>query len=695
LQYAAEAQPGVRDGAWLCDLAPLTSAEGVGPLIADVVGVAPRADGEWTRAIADGLAKRHVLLVLDNCEHVLDAVARLVDAIIRGCPDVVVLATSREGLGVAGERIIAVGSLALPRADARPEVARATDAVRLFVSRAIDVRPTTFDNDTIAAIARVCRRLDGIPLAIELAAARTRSLSIVEIARHLDDRFQLLTRGSRAALGRHQTLRAAIDWSFDLLSEPEQRLLARASVFAGGFTLDAVIAVCEPRTNSAIDTLDHVDGLVRRSMLLAEEYETMTRYRMLETIRQYAAERLEKIDDTVDTNRAHLEWCRALSREAGEQLRGPNDALAVARIEPELDNFRVAVQFAIAIGDLDAAQALLAFAPIGALWDSRVGASIAALAKEIARILGEPDHPVSAALLSLLALDAAVRFAGTEAVELAERACAIARQHDDWLHTGPWLALLLSSLIADRHHKIMLTAQEALARAVAENDAFAVAEWHAQLGIAHWMTGNAPEAQRLTEIGLTLAETIAADNLIMRNAFLRGVSLLVPGANRDVAMQHFQRAVRLGERIGGTALYGGAAWAILLSRCGTDNMNAAELAHELAMNLPTPMFLADADGTLVFYNDAAASIFGKTFADVGQIPAIEWTTILTPRDAGVPIPPDELPLAIAVQHRRPAHRSMLIQGFDGTRRQLTVTAIPLQGPTGEHLGAAAIFWVTR
>ena len=447
---------------------------------------------------------------------------------------------------------------------------------------------------------------------------------------------------------------------------------------------------------SAIDTLDHVDGLVRRSMLIAEEDATMTRYRMLETIRQYAAERLEVIDDAVDTSRAHLEWCSAFAREAGEQLRSPNDAAWIARMERELDNMRIALQFAVSIGDFDAAKTLLASAPIGALWDSRLGASMATLAKEVAPILGEPDHPVSAALLSLLALDAALRFAGDEAVELAQRACVVARRHDDWLRTGPWLALLLSSMIAGRNDTIMITAQEALTRAIADNDAFAVAEWHAQLGIAHWMTGDVEEAQRLTEIGLMLAEKIGADNLIMRNAFLRGVSLLTPGSDPAVALQHFQRAVRLGERVGGNALYGGAAWAMLLSNCGADNMSAAALAHELATNLPTPMFLVDAErdagllqrrGRVHLRQD----IRGGRTDPGGRVD----DDLHAPRAKGCAIPPDELPLAIAVQQRRPAHRSMWVRGLDGVRRQLTVTAIPLQGQRGEHLGAAAIFWETQ
>ena len=260
---------------------------------------------------------------------------------------------------------------------------------------------------------------------------------------------------------------------------------------------------------------------------------------------------------------------------------------------------------------------------------------MATLAKEVAPILGEPDHPVSAALLSLLALDAALRFAGDEAVDLALRACVVARRHDDWLRTGPWLALLLSSMIAGRNDTVMITAREALTRAIADNDAFAVAEWHAQLGIANWMTGDVEEAQRLTEIGLMLAEKIGADNLIMRNAFLRGVSLLTPGSDPAVALQHFQRAVRLGERVGGNALYGGAAWAILLSNCGADNMSAAELAHELAANLPTPMFLADADGTLVFYNDAAGVHLRQDIRRGRTDPVDEWTTVFTPREQGL------------------------------------------------------------
>jgi predicted ATPase len=695
LHAGADALPAFPHGVWLVELAGLTDPAMVPETICTALGVQDQLGRSPEEALAEFVASRRLLVLLDNCEHVIESAAAVSLRLISGPTGSQVLATSREGLAVPGERVVPVPPLAVPSSD-DPEVVLSCDAVRLFVERAVDARHDfAVGRADAPTLARLCRRLDGIPLAIELAAARTRSLSVVEIARLLDHRLSLLTRGARTTRGRHQTLRAAIDWSFDLLSEPEQRVLARASVFAGGFPLEAAVAVCDPGAKSAIDTLDHVDALVSRSMLIAEEDATTTRYRMLETIRQYAAERLEMIDEALDASRAHLEWASTFARDAGEQLRSPDDGAGMARMERELDNLRLALRFGVAIGDLEAAKTLLASVPMGALWDSRLGASMAALAKEVAPSLREPDHPVSAAVLSLLALDAALRFAGDEAVGLAERACVVARRHDDWLRTGPWLAVLQASIIAGRNERLMSTAQEALTRAIADNDPFAVAEWHAQLGIANWMTSHVEEAQRLTEIGLMLAERIGADNLIMRNAFLRGVSLLTPRSDRAVALQHFQRAVRLGEGVGGNALYGGAAWAMLLSNCGADNRNALELAHSLAANLPTPMFLADASGTLVFYNDAAANIFGKTFAEVGHMPAREWTTMLTPRDQGTPIPPEELPLAIAVQQRRPAHSSMWIRRFDRVCLQLTVTAIPLQGQRGEHLGAAAIFWQTQ
>jgi PAS domain-containing protein len=269
----------------------------------------------------------------------------------------------------------------------------------------------------------------------------------------------------------------------------------------------------------------------------------------------------------------------------------------------------------------------------------------------------------------------------------------MARRHDDWLRTGPWLAWLLSSLIAERNDTVMAAAREASERAITDDDAFAIAEWQAQLGVAHWMAGGFDEAQRLTEVGLALAEEIGADNLVMRNAFLRGTTFLVPGSDHSVAMPYFERAVRLGVRVGGNVLYGGAAWAMLLSARGEHNLSAAELARELATNLDAPMFLLDADGILTFFNAAAATLIGKTYSEIGRISGEEFGGVLhlTTTD-GAPLRRRDSPAGVAFIDRRPAHQTLTATGYDGVRRVLDATAHPLFGPAGEWQGVVSVFW---
>jgi predicted ATPase/class 3 adenylate cyclase len=681
LQYAADTQPDFRDGAWSCALAPLTSSDAVGPLLASVVGAGPASDGGWPISIAGALKTKEMLLIFDNCEHVLDAAAELVDAVVSECPNVVVLATSREGLGVGGERIVPVGPLA------------SSPAVSLFLSRARDVRPLReVDDETLVSVEHVCQRLDGIPLAIELAAARTQSLSVREIARLLDDRFSLLTRGARTALSHHQTLEAAIDWSFDLLSEAEQRMLMRASVFAGGFTLDAMATMCAAEGPARMKVLDLVDALVRRSLLTPEDTGLTTRYRMLETIRQYGEERLAIAGDAAEISRAHLAWCTSFAVEVGEQLRGREDASAMARMQGELDNLRSALQYAVANNDFEASKRLLLSAPIGALWDNPLGAAMASLAASIAPDLGQPDHPVTAALLTLLALDHALRFEGDEAVNCAERACEVARSHGDWLRTSPWLAWLLASLVAGRRENVALAADEARAHAQTERDAFAVAEWEAQTGIARWMAGDFDDAQHCTERALELADAIGAANLIMRNAFLRGASLLARSADPTLAFECFQRAVQLGARLGGNVLHGGAAWALLLSPQANDASPAA-LAREVAEHVPTPMFVLDAVGTLVYFNDAGATLIGKPFSQIGQIGAAQFADVLElATTSGERLRRRDTPAGVAMFQRRPAHQRLMATGYDGVRRTIDTSAYPLLNEFGENDGVLCVFW---
>jgi predicted ATPase len=295
LQIAAEVLPRYRDGAWLVELAPVRDPERVADAVGSVFGVTAKAGRSMEDTVVEFLRSKQMLLVLDNCEHLLDSVAALVDQIERSCAGVVVMVTGREGLALDGEQILAVPSLELPGTEADFQAVAGSDAVELFVQRG---RRVHADFELTAAnapeVAQVCRRLDGVPLAIELAAARVNAMTPAELARGLDHRFETLAGGRRGAVQRHQTLRAAIDWSYDLLPGPERRLLARLSVFAGGCNRESAEAVCsgDPIDPRAVFGL--LTGLVGRSLVVAEPGDPETRYRLLETIREYGEERLAK-----------------------------------------------------------------------------------------------------------------------------------------------------------------------------------------------------------------------------------------------------------------------------------------------------------------------------------------------------------------------------------------------------------------
>ena len=294
LQVAADALDGTGDGVWLAELAPVAEPE----LVARTAAAALRVGEAPGRPVLDtvigAIADRDLLLILDNAEQVLGAVAELAAAVIRSCPRVCLLVTSREPLGVSGEHVFRVPGLAVPPADlADPDRLAGFESVQLFTEHAaLHRRGFTVDDASAAGVAAICVRLDGIPLALELAAARLGPLSVPEISARLDQRFRLLTTGNRTALPRHQTLRALIDWSYDLLSSQEQIVFGRLSVFAGGWTLDAAEAVASGGDVAEWQVLDLLAALVAKSLVQAEVIHGSTRYRLLETIRHYAAERL-------------------------------------------------------------------------------------------------------------------------------------------------------------------------------------------------------------------------------------------------------------------------------------------------------------------------------------------------------------------------------------------------------------------
>jgi predicted ATPase len=390
---AHEARGQFRDGAWLVELAPLAEPRLVGQAVASIFGVREGAGASLEAALCEALRARELLLVLDNCEHVVGACAALAVALLHACAGVRVLATSREALGVEGEARWEVPSLALPEvaSEQRVELLAECESVKLFVERAGSVKQEfALTQRNASPIARLCRQLDGIPLALELAAARVRVLSVEQILERLEDRFRLLTGGDRTALPHHQTLRAAIDWSYDLLSEAERALLRRLSIFAGGWELEAAedVASCGLRVTTP-DVLDMLARLVDKSLVAVEERGERARYRMLETMRVYARERLREAGEEEQALAAHRNWYVSLAERAEGELQGPSEGVWLAQLDAEHDNLRAVLRRSERDGDDGAA--LRVCAALARFWMSRghVGEVRRGLQAALARARGE------------------------------------------------------------------------------------------------------------------------------------------------------------------------------------------------------------------------------------------------------------------------------------------------------------------
>ena len=349
-QVAAELLPRFSDGAFVVELGPLSDPALVPQQVLSSLGVAEEPGRSHAETVVANLTRRNMLLVLDGCEHLLEACASLAETLLRTCPKVRILATSREPFRILGETTWRVPSLSVPEeVDGRDGAGlERFDSVRLFVNRAIQSKSDfTISDANAAAIGEVCRRLGGIPLALELAATRVKLLSCDQIATRLNNQFRLLTGGARNALPRHQTLRAAVDWSYDLLSEPEQALFRRLSVFAGGFSLEAAEEVCCGGSCGDEDILDLLAGLVDKSLVVVEERNGRVRYRFLETLRQYAAERLREAEETEAWSARHLHWYLGEAQRAEPELKGPDQGSFLNLLEEEHDNLRVALAHAL------------------------------------------------------------------------------------------------------------------------------------------------------------------------------------------------------------------------------------------------------------------------------------------------------------------------------------------------------------
>jgi predicted ATPase/class 3 adenylate cyclase len=369
LQIGADVLEKYPDGVWFVDLAPIRDPSLVPNVAAQILAIHEEPGKSITQTLCAHVREHKLLFVLDNCEHLVSACANLADALLQAAPQVRILATSREALHIRGEQTYPVLPLAVPDRKADIETLLRSEAVQLFVERARLQKPGfSLTEREAPAIAELCTRLDGIPLALELAAARLRSLSVSDINARLNDRFKLLTGGSRVALERQQTLRALVSWSYDLLQENEQIILDRLSVFAGGFNLQAAEAVCGADPIAPEDVLDLVTSLVEKSLVMVDQSEGDSRYGLLETIREFAREHLSKRydmlgtirefakerlvdrDDLAATAKRHCDYFFEFAKTTNRKLLGAEQAEWIGRAEAELDNLRAAIALALSGG---------------------------------------------------------------------------------------------------------------------------------------------------------------------------------------------------------------------------------------------------------------------------------------------------------------------------------------------------------
>jgi predicted ATPase/class 3 adenylate cyclase len=514
LQAAGQGAVQFSDGAWLCELAPVRDPAGVEDAVAAVFSVTARANQTTRDALVEFLRSKQPLLVLDNCEHLLDGAAAFAEVAQRSCERLVILATSREGLGIDGERLLPVPPLPVPGAAADLAAITQADAVRLFAERAAAVKPDFAVTAANAApVAAVVRRLDGIALAIELAAARVTAMTPAELARRLERSFTVLAGGRRGTLPHHQTLRATIDWSFQLLTQPQQALLNRLAVFAGGATLEAVETVCSGDGIDPDAVFELLAALVARSLAVAEEYGPETRYRLLETIRQYGEERLADAGETERWRARHADYYADLLQQIRHDDR-PEELFWAVRLGGEQDNLLAAWSWAIGTGNVDTAFRILAgFAP------SEVSSSYPLLldGEAALELPGATTHPGYPLALAVSAVFASNRADVSGAEELCRRAAEANARRD----TPDWR--VEATICAARSNIGVTTgafvdaarfAEQAAALARAGGD---LADTSLQLAMAvscYFLAGDAPRGVPLANEALTLARQIGSPALI-------------------------------------------------------------------------------------------------------------------------------------------------------------------------------------
>jgi predicted ATPase/DNA-binding SARP family transcriptional activator len=551
LQFAASLLAGSSDGVWFVDLAPLTDATQVPGKLASVLGVPEQPGRSLPESLIRWCGDRQLLVILDNCEHVIDQAAKVADQLVRGCPRMIILATSREPLGIEGEHLYGVPPLFVPPASADPDSLVTCDAVRLFTDRARQ-QCTGFavDSDNAATVANLCRRLDGIPLAIELAAARLRMLSLDEIENRLDQRFQLLTGGRRLIPPRQQTLRALIDWSYDLLDPDEQDMLERLSVFPGGFDLHSAELVVAAGSGSPVGAFERLAALVDKSLVQSDDVGVL-RYRLLESVRDYATAKLRARRPTAESalRAAHRDHYLALAETAAPHLIGPGQLEWLDRLELESDNLRSAISYSLQ--DPDPVPGLRLGRALCYFWLYREPRAEGAAALSAALDRPDAQQPtllrgralVAAGLLLTMITGeySAAAARAQEALEIA-RALADEHLHAEALHV---LALISESRGDEQAHLELSGEGLALANAVADPHLTAL------LLMTRGSSPRLSHAERARTVEKSLELSGQAGNKVLHLGALNNLSYLeMEGGEVSVARARLAEAVRLAQEIG-------------------------------------------------------------------------------------------------------------------------------------------------
>jgi predicted ATPase/DNA-binding SARP family transcriptional activator/class 3 adenylate cyclase len=617
VQVAAELLTRFNDGAWLCELATASDDGLMFHTVGDAIGARQREGLSMADSVVEFLRDRELLVILDNCEHLLVAAAQLVSEILQGCPGVRVLATSREGLGVLGERIVALGPLPLPDITDDGSERADSEAILLFAERAASARAGfTLDDANLGTVAEICLRLDGIPLAIELAAARVTAMSPAEISAHLDERFRLLTGGQRGRVERHQTLRATVEWSYALLDTTERLIFLRLGVFVGTFDVNAAAGVVGDGRLERWDVLDALTGLVEKSMVNAEATDDgATRYSLLETLRAFARDKLDATGQTDRWRRRHAQYYAEFCERVSPLLLGPDELESVRRVDAEIDNVWTALQWGLEVAEVqeDADVALriiigLTIPPGIALgrvarWGLQVWAERFLAA---ARLSALPQRAQAIALVALLRTNVLYKLSDLDEPEaLAWEALRTPTARD----APPSIALSYFALASVRYREgrpgdaqdLIDEAHRALDAAGAASAAHGAL--HGLSSTMHAATGDLDAARREADTYIDIAR--ATGSRLMLQAALAFAGRAWFRADPDRALRAFEEAIAMGDiPLQVSNAMSGAAQ--LRARSGDRMAALAHLRHAFAVDHST-----GARANLGFTVESAIAIFTR------------------------------------------------------------------------------------